>query len=58
MKPIEFVPRRAALGLSPVLADGDMAVPLGLQVGALFLQKDVSENRQVQKHTIATTFIT
>jgi hypothetical protein len=58
MKPIEFMPGRAALRLSPVLAEGDMAVPLGLQVVALFLQKDASENRQVQKRTIATTFIT
>lgn len=52
------MPGRAALRLSPVLAEGDMAVPLGLQVVALFLQKDASENRQVQKRTIATTFIT
>lgn len=46
MKPIEHMPTMAALGLMPILANGDTLVPQGLQVVALFLQKDVSENRQ------------
>ena len=47
MKPIEQVSVMATLDLMAGLPNGNMALPLGLQTVALFLQEDIGQHRQV-----------
>src|SRR5436305_13424207 len=46
MKPDKQMPPMATLDFPPSLSDGDRALPLRLQTGALFLQEDIGQHGQ------------
>lgn len=46
MEPIKHLSTMATLNFTPGLTNGDMALSLGLQAGALFLKEDIGQHRQ------------